>query len=181
MRHTSTIVVAGLVSGAVDILGAFASYTAQGATVQGILKYIASGLLGPSAMQGGVGIAGVGLLCHFLLTMGMAAIYLAAARKLPMLATQPWRWGSVYGVLTWIAMVFVVVPLSAVAGWKLPQGWSIVGGLLAHIFYVGVPIAHIVQHGLRESTPISLKSAGAKRRTAEHPKAPGDIRSAPNS
>ena len=151
MRHASTIVVAGLVSGAVDILGAFASYTAQGATVQGILKYIASGVLGPSAIQGGVEIAAVGLLCHFLLTTGMAAIYLVAARKLPLLATQPWLWGSVYGVLTWVAMVYVVVPLSGVTGWKLPQGWSIVGGLLAHIFYVGVPIAHIVRYGLGDS------------------------------
>jgi hypothetical protein len=171
MRHASTIAVAGLVSGAVDILGALASYTAQGATVQGILKYIASGLLGPSAMQGGVEVAAVGLLCHFLLTTAMAAIYLAAAQRLRILATQPWWWGGVYGVLTWIAMVFVVVPLSGVAGWKLPQGWSIVGGLLAHIFYVGVPIAHIVQHGLRKSTPTSLTHAGAKRMTAGHPAA----------
>jgi hypothetical protein len=151
MRHAFTVAVAGTVSGAVDILAALASYTAQGATVQGVLKYIASGLLGPAAMQGGAEIAWVGLACHFLLTTAMAAIYLFAARKLPLLAIQPWRWGSVYGVLTWLAMVFVVVPLSGVTGWKLPQGWSIVGGLLSHIFYVGVPIAHIVQFGLRGS------------------------------
>lgn len=153
MRRTSTIVMAGLVAGALDILSAFASYTAQGATVPGILKYIASGLLGPSAMQGGVSIAWVGLLCHFGLTTAMAAIYWVAARKRRILATQPWLWGSVYGALTWVAMVFVVVPLSGVTGWKLPQGWHIVGGLLAHIFYVGVPIAHIVRHGLRAPQP----------------------------
>jgi len=151
MRHASTIAVAGLVSGAVDILAAFASYTAQGATVPGILKYIASGLLGPAAMQGGAEIAWLGLLCHFLLTTAMAAIYWVAARKLRLLATQPWLWGSIYGALTWLAMVFVVVPLSGATGWKVPQGWSIVSGLLAHIFYVGVPIAHIVQYGLRDS------------------------------
>lgn len=151
MRHACTIMVAGLVSGAVDILAALASYTAQGATVQGILKYIASGLLGPAAMQGGVAIAWVGLLCHFLLTTAMAAIYLLAARKLRPLTAQPWTWGTVYGALTWLAMVFVVVPLSGATGWKLPQGWSIVSGLLSHIFYVGVPIAHIVRHGLRDS------------------------------
>jgi len=150
MRHASTILVAGLVSGAVDILAAFASYTAQGATVPGILKYIASGLLGPAAMQGGAEMAWVGLLCHFLLTTAMAAIYLVATHKLRSLATQPWLWGSVYGVLTWLAMVYVVVPLSGVTGWKLPQGWSIVAGLLAHVFYVGVPIAHIVRYGLRD-------------------------------
>lgn len=148
MRHATTIVVAGLVSGAVDILSAFASYTAQGATVQGILQYIASGLLGHAAMQGGVEMAWVGLMCHFLLTTAMAAIYLVAAHKLRLLIAQPWLGGGIYGVLTWLAMVFVVVPLSGVTGWKLPQGWSIVAGLLAHIFYVGVPIAHVVRYGL---------------------------------
>lgn len=144
MRRASAIVVAGLVSGTLDILSAFASYTAQGATVQGILKYIASGLLGPAAMQGGLGVAGVGLLCHFFLTTAMAAVYGVAAHQRRGLANRPWLWGSLYGALTWVAMVFIVVPLSGVPGWKFPVGWNIVGGLLAHIFYVGVPIAHIV-------------------------------------
>lgn len=153
MHRTLTIILAGLVAGALDILAAFASYTAQGATVQGILTYIASGLLGPGAMQGGVTVAWVGLACHFLLTTAMAACYLAAAHRLRALATHPWLWGSVYGVLTWAAMVYVVVPLSGVTSWKLPHGWSIVGGLLAHIFYVGVPIAHIVRHGMRDAQP----------------------------
>lgn len=152
MRRASTIVLAGLVSGAVDILGAFASYTAQGATVQGILKYIASGLLGPAAMQGGSGVAGVGLLCHFTLATAMAAIYVVAADRFRPLVAHPWLGGCVYGALTWVALVFAVVPLSGAAGWKLPQGWAIVGGLLAHIFYVGVPIAHIAQSGSRRDS-----------------------------
>jgi len=76
---------------------------------------------------------------------------LGFSSQAPAPGTQPWRLGSIYGALTWLAMVFVVVPLSGVTGWKLPQGWNIVGGLLSHIFYVGVPIAHIVQYGLRDS------------------------------
>jgi uncharacterized membrane protein YagU involved in acid resistance len=149
MRRIQIVVLAGLVSGALDIVAAFASYAAQGATVEGILKYIASGVLGASAMQGGLATAGLGLLFHFALTVGMAAVFLLAALRLPALTLRPWLWGAVYGVLTWVAMVYIVVPLSAVTGWKLPQGWSIVSGLLSHIFYVGVPIAHITQHGLR--------------------------------
>lgn len=148
-RVLSTIVLAGLVAGALDIVAAFASYAAQGATVEGILKYIASGLLGAAALQGGMGMVWLGLACHFALTTAMAAIFLAAARRLRSLTAHPWLWGSVYGVLTWVAMVYIVVPLSAVPGWKLPAGWAIVSGLLAHIFYVGVPIAHLTQHGLR--------------------------------
>ncbi len=149
MRRIVAIVVAGLVAGALDILAAFASYVSQGATVEGILKYIASGLLGASALQGGMAMVWLGLLCHFVLTTGMASVFLLAAQRLRALTVHPWLWGSVYGVLTWVAMVYVVVPLSGVVGWKLPEGWSIVSGLLSHIFYVGVPIAHITQWGLR--------------------------------
>ena len=149
MRKTVAIALAGLVSGALDLVAAFASYSTQGATVEGILKYIASGVVGPAAMQGGMAMAGLGLLFHFALTTGMAAVFLGAALKLRALSAQPWLWGSIYGVLTWVAMVYVIVPLSAVPGWNLPHGWAIVSGLLAHIFYVGVPIAHITHRGLR--------------------------------
>lgn len=143
MSRILTIILAGLVAGALDIVAAFASYVSHGATVQGILKYIASGLLGASAMQGGIAIVWLGLLCHFALTTAMAAIYVLPAVKYRALVTQPWLWGTVYGVLTWVAMVYIVVPMSAVPGWKLPEGWNIVSGLMSHIFYVGVPIAHI--------------------------------------
>lgn len=149
MRRIQTLVLAGFVAGALDMLAALASYVSQGATVDGILKYIASGLLGAAAMQGGMAVAALGLLFHFALTTGMAAVFLLAALRFPALTLRPWLWGTIYGVLTWLAMVYVVVPLSAVPGWKLPQGWSIVSGLLSHIFYVGVPIAHITQYGLR--------------------------------
>ena len=152
MRKLFVIVLlGGLVSGALDILSAFASYVAQGATVEGILKYIASGLVGPAAMQGGIAMAWLGLLIHFALTTIMAAIFMMAAVKISSLASRTWLTGGLYGVITWAAMVYVVVPVSGVTGWKLPQGWSIVSGLLAHIFYVGIPIAQITQYGLRNS------------------------------
>jgi len=82
MRKTVAVLAAGTLTGAVDLLGAFASYSSQGATVDGILKYIAGGLLGPTAMQGGIGTALLGLLFHFALTTGMAGVYMLAAIKI---------------------------------------------------------------------------------------------------
>lgn len=149
MRKLTTILLAGFVAGALDILAAFASYSTQGATVPGILKYIAAGLVGPGAMQGGTEMAALGLFCHFALTTAMAAIFLFAALRVSALTVRPWLWGTAYGLLTWVVMVYVVVPLSGAPGWKLPEGWSIVSGLLSHVFYVGVPIAFITQWGLR--------------------------------
>lgn len=161
MHPIATIALAGLVSGVLDILAAFASYVSHGATVEGILKYIASGAIGAAALKGGMEMAALGLACHFALTTAMSAVYLGAAQRQPALVARPWLWGSVYGVLTWVAMVYVVVPLSGVSGWKLPEGWNIVAGLLSHIFYVGVPIAHITQHGLRSGTAFAIQGGQA--------------------
>ena len=151
MRRFTPILLAGLVTGALDIVSAFASYATQGFTPDGILKYIASGLVGPTAMKGGAEMVALGLLCHLGLTTAMAAIFLFAAQRFSALVARPWFWGLVYGFLTWVGMVYVVVPLSGAPGWKLPQGWAIVSGLMAHFFYVGVPIAHITQWGLRKN------------------------------
>ena len=151
MRKLTPILLAGFVAGALDIVSAFASYAAKGFTPEGILKYIAAGLVGPGAMKGGMEMVALGLLCHFALTTAMAAIFLFAAQRFGTLTARPWLWGLVYGFLTWVGMVYVVVPLSGAPGWKLPEGWNIVSGLMAHFFYVGVPIAHITQWGLRKT------------------------------
>jgi hypothetical protein len=140
----------GLVAGTLDILSAFASYVPHGATELGILKYVASGLIGPGAMKGGDAVALLGLGVHFGLTTIMAAVFVAAAIKLPWLLARPWLWGCAYGLLTYVLMVYIIVPHSGALGWKLPVGWDIVSGLWAHFFFVGTPIAHIAKHFLQE-------------------------------
>jgi hypothetical protein len=151
MRVFWAILWGGLVAGTLDILSAFASYVPHGATEPGILKYIASGLIGAGAMKGGDAIAWLGLGVHFGLTTIMAAVFTLAALKLPGLLARPWLSGCAYGLLTWGLMVYVIVPHSGAPGWKLPVGWDIAGGLLAHFFFVGTPIAHIARHFLQDS------------------------------
>ena len=152
MRIFYAIIVAGLVTGTLDILSAFAGYVPHGATVTGILKFIASGLIGPGALKGGDAIAVLGLATHYALATAMAATYVGAALKAPMILSRPWVYGIVYGVLTYIAMAFIIVPHSGVSGWKLPHGWDIVSGLLAHCLFVGTPIAHFARFYLTSDT-----------------------------
>jgi hypothetical protein len=52
--------------------------------------------------------------------------------------------------LIYVFMNYVAVPLSAAPNWKPAQGWAVVGGLMAHCFYVGLPIAFIARAFLRE-------------------------------
>ncbi len=153
MRIVWAIFWGGLVAGGLDILSAFASYVPHGATEIGILKYIASGLTGAGALKGDAAMALLGLAVHFGLTAIMAAIFVALALRLPRLIERPWLFGCLYGAVVYGAMAYVIVPHSGAPGWKLPAGWDIVSGLLAHCLFVGAPIAHIARHFLQAPAP----------------------------
>jgi hypothetical protein len=148
MKVLAAILLGGLAAGALDILSAFTTFVPRGATEMGILQYIASGVLGPRSFEGGWGSAGIGLAVHFALTTAMAGVFVAASRFFSTLVRAPWIAGSVFGVLAYFAMAYAIVPLSAVEDWKPGGGWSVVSGLMAHTFYVGLPIALIAKRFL---------------------------------
>jgi hypothetical protein len=150
-RFVWAILLGGLVAGALDLLSAFATLTSKTVTEIGILHYVASGLIGASAFTGGTATALLGVAVHFGLTLIMAAVFVAIAAIIPALLRRPWLWGLVYGLVTYLVMTRVAAPLSA-ANWKNPQGWAVVAGLLAHCFYVGVPIAFIARHFMSADT-----------------------------
>ena len=88
-RAFDTIVLGGLTAGVLDILDAFAVSGLRGLGPTRVLHYIASGVLGPSASQGGMMTAALGFALHFVIALGAAATYLAASRKLPVLVRRP--------------------------------------------------------------------------------------------
>ena len=111
MHHTLGIVVAaGVVAGTIDI-GAASLINRLRPVV--ILQAVASGLLGKGAFAGGAATASVGLLIQWAISILIAAIYL--------MVTVPWpgmrrRWcltGVLAGVVIFVIMNYLVVPLSA--------------------------------------------------------------------
>ena len=89
---------AGLIAGAMDITAAFVVYGFFGATPLRILQGIASGLLGPRALEGGMATAALGLFCHFTIAFGAATVFFLLSRKLPFLTRQFVLAGVVYGI-----------------------------------------------------------------------------------
>lgn len=110
----------GLTAGALDIVFAGTLWTLKGSSAERVLQSIASGLYGKAAFQGGWPMASLGLALHFLISVAAAAIYVAASRKLPDLARRPLIWGPLFGAAMFLAMNFVVLPLSRVG----PHGFS---------------------------------------------------------
>jgi hypothetical protein len=154
-RATSTILRAGLLAGVLDITAAFLAYAHSGAQGIRLLQGIASGLIGPAAFQGGLRTALLGLVCHFVIATLWAAIYFAMSRRAAFLLEHAVVSGAIYGVVIYLVMNLVVIPLSAIG----PRPFSLSAAIVAAAILVpcvGVPIALTVS---RMSTPTAMASA----------------------
>lgn len=70
----------------------------------------------------------------------IVAVYYAASRRLPVLIRRPLLCGAVYGILVYLFMNLVVLPLSAANRGTFVTP-VVLNGLLIHIFGVGLPNA----------------------------------------
>ena len=135
---------AGAVAGVLDILAAFALQATNGVPAWRVLQAIASGLLGPAAYRGGAATAALGLLLHFVIACGAAAVFYAASRWWPVLLRRAVLAGAAFGVLVYVVMNQVVLPLSRVN--FRPSPWRTVAIMVAiHVLCVGLPIALTVR------------------------------------
>jgi len=136
---------AGLIAGTLDITAAcISSWLRGGVTPLQVLRYVAGGLLGPQARQGGMGTAALGLALHFLIATTWAAIYYAASRKLTVLVRRPVLCGLLYGIPVWCVMNLVVVPLSALPRVTFTLSGVLIGGTILMVC-IGLPIALVVR------------------------------------
>jgi uncharacterized membrane protein YagU involved in acid resistance len=134
-------VAAGLVAGATNLVAAGAIF---GGTMTHGFQMIAAGLLGEQAFSGGLEAAVLGALLHFGISIVAAALYLWAALRHPALIRHWLVGGVVFGVLAYLVMNLVVVPLSRAANPDFSFS-IIIKELLAHTILFGVPIAGIVR------------------------------------
>ena len=145
LRGARAVFWAGLIAGTLDLTGACAvAWLKAGVTPVRILQTVASGLLGPASFTGGVRTAVLGLVLHLLIATTWAAVYYLASRRLSFLIDQTIIAGVLYGVLVWLFMNFVVLPLSAVTKRPVPLTSRIIGMLII-VFCIGLPIAFIVR------------------------------------
>ena len=163
------ILVGGMAAGAADIISAIGGRAgSKGDGVAGlVLQYIASGLLGPMAVQGGGLTVAAGLAVHFGLTIIMAALFVLAARRRPVLLESPWLAGLCYGALLYVAMFYLIVPHSLAPQWKTPKGfWANLSAAMSHGFFVGLPIASAAQYFLGARNEVRILGPASSARLA---------------
>ncbi|MEO5560200.1 MAG: hypothetical protein ABIO49_10055 [Dokdonella sp.] len=101
-----------------------------------VFQSIAVGVLGKASYDGGVPTAILGAALHLIMATLFVAIYTLVARRAPAILRKPFVLGPAYGVVIYLVMNFVVMPLSRVAAsptFKHPD-W-IAYSVLAHIVF----------------------------------------------
>jgi hypothetical protein len=143
---------AGLLVAVLD--GAFALLVyvvvLRAATPARVFQAIAAGVLGPDAFAGGGATAALGVALHAGIACAWAAAFVLAVRRVAALRrameTVPGAVaaGAAYGVLVWLAMSRVVVPLAGMR--TMPVASALFATmLLGHVAVVGLPIALTVR------------------------------------
>jgi hypothetical protein len=160
MKILKPILYAGAIVGVLDITAACINAgVAYGFGPLRLLKGVAGGLLGRSALQGGFATAALGLAMHFTMALTVTTIFYALSRRLP-LPQKLWgvvAVGLLYGAavfavnnfatapfLSWVRSLYLHTPIL----FKPPMGWS---QLVIHLFCVGLPIA-LVMHRYAPAT-----------------------------
>ena len=149
MRHSiwKPLATATLVCGTLDILFATMLTLLRSKEPAAMLRFVASGPF-PAATEWGAAGSLLGLAVHYTLMAIMVAIFILAARRVPALTDSPLLWGLIYGLVTYVVMNLIVVPLRFPAAWP-PKALSIGTQLFAHIVLVGIPTALIARRYLR--------------------------------
>jgi uncharacterized membrane protein YagU involved in acid resistance len=93
------------------------------------------------------------LLLHFGMSYLWAGIFLVAARRLPPLLRQPVLSGVLFGVVVFLVMRLVVLPLSAFPYPVTFKPLATVLDLLSHTLLFGVPIAIAVRRASADTDP----------------------------
>jgi ribose/xylose/arabinose/galactoside ABC-type transport system permease subunit len=143
------VLAGGLVAGTLDIVFACIFWALKrDVPPERILQSVAAGLLGDASFEGGAATAALGLALHFLIATSMAVVYYLAALRWPPLWQQPVPFGAAYGLLLYVIMNYVVVPLSAAGRGSKDPLW-IALSIAVHVFLIGIPIAVFARRAVR--------------------------------
>ncbi len=141
-RPLAAIMSAGLLCGVMDISAAFITWWPKGVKPSRLLQGVAAGWLGPKSFNGGMATAALGLAFHFLIAFTAAFVFYVASRHLAFMIQQPVVSGVLYGIMVYLAMYWLVMPLSNFH--RAQTVTSSIVAIVTHIICVGLPISLVI-------------------------------------
>jgi uncharacterized membrane protein YagU involved in acid resistance len=116
-----------------------------------IFQSVAAGVLGrPAAIEGGVRTFLLGILLHFVVATCIATVYYLVSLVLPLVLRYAVASGLIYGMIAYLGMNYVVVPLSAIGPRTTSKrAWIFAVEIIGHAFLVGLPLALLARRSSR--------------------------------
>ncbi|MBV4356460.1 hypothetical protein [Pinibacter aurantiacus] len=138
-----TIAWAGLLVGSLDILAAIVNFKiATGKDPVLIFQYIASAVFGKEAYSGGSLMPILGLIFHFIIAYIFTIIFFIIYPKMKLYRYNAFLIGIAYGILIWIAMNVIVVPLSKIGKFSFKLSGVLLQASIL-IVMIGIPLSLI--------------------------------------
>ena len=110
-----------------------------------VWQFIASGALGMPAFEGGMGTAWLGLFFHSIISFAIAAVFILAADRIPVLRRNLIIGSLLYGFGVFIVMNMIVTPLSATPPLPAPTLPWLIEAVLEHVLITGLTLGLIVK------------------------------------
>jgi hypothetical protein len=133
-----TILLTGLIAGTLDIT---AATLVSGASLVRVLQFVASGAFGrDAAFSGGLWMALYGLLFHYLIAFVWTILYFFIYPKLRILAKNRIVSGLAYGVVVWVGMNLVVLPMTRIPERPFNPQQALIGCVVLMLM-IGLPVS----------------------------------------
>ena len=137
---TLPVLVGGGAAAVLDGVAATIDFRFRGVSFVRLWQGVASGAIGTKSFQLGSRSVLLGLFFHILIATSAALVFNVAAAFVPFLIIHYVAVGALYGVVVFLVMNLVVIPLSAMP----PRPFSLaitIRQIIVHIFCVGLPIS----------------------------------------
>ncbi|MBV7529550.1 DUF1440 domain-containing protein [Chitinophaga sp. sic0106] len=142
---SGTIALTALLAGTLDLATACILFTVRsGKSFVEVLKFIASAILGPAAYNGNPAIPWLGVLFHYAIAFVFTTVFFLAYPVVRKWIHNTYLIAVLYGLLVWVVMNLIVLPLTHVR--KVPfTTFGVVVGALVLIIMIGLPLALVAE------------------------------------
>jgi len=147
-----TVLWIGLVAGTLDITENIVFVAFRGITPWRIFQYISSGVFGAHSFQMGWTSVWLGVVIHYAIALIWTTIFFIVATQFnfSVLTRRTVLSGVIYGLIVYVVMNFVVLPLTALPARPAPPTIvSRINAVLALVFCIGLTIALLTKRATR--------------------------------
>ena len=148
-----TILIAWLIAGTLDMLGALLVYAVvlKKTTAEKIVRGIASGIFKDQAMTGGNEMMLYGVILHYIIALIFTLLYFLIFPYIPFFRKQKIIGGLLYGAFIWMVMNLIV--LSIVFPQRpSPTLYSALIGAAILMIMIGLPLSYFANKYYRSKT-----------------------------